>query len=122
MSKFLAVMLGIVIVMMLAVPGDAQAQPAPTPTPTPSLAPVLPTPTSKYAGLRPTPPPWNIAPVTPISDLDTENIAGSFADTIINSYRFINSTGVLDVIAFFALVLFMIVLAVTLKNNLEQNE
>jgi disulfide bond formation protein DsbB len=116
----------LVIVAMIVLLGSGlgftHAQPPPTATPT--LIPIQPTATSKYAGLRPTPTMFPTGAATRITGFDTRNVTGGFADTIINTYRFINinTGGAFDIISFFALVLFLMALLVRLKNQLENRD
>jgi len=83
------------------------ATPSPTPFPTPSLTPTLiplaATASSAYMFLRPTPTPlptWD--PTTAQINLNLAGGAGQLADNAINTYRYFNSRGALDVLLFAA--------------------
>src|SRR5207249_2507770 len=91
--------------LMMAKPVHAQAPTntaVPTWTVTPTLHAPEPTSTSKYRGLRATPTPLFIP--TMAANLRTminaNEAAGQIADNAINQYRYFNTNGVFDMVAF----------------------
>jgi hypothetical protein len=111
--------------LVLAGPAGAQA-PTSTPPPTWTITPTLhapeATPTSKYQGLRPTPSPLPALPTLNIrGQFNSDGLAGQIADQAINSYRFFNSGGLLDMVGFAILLIFCLVLAANAYKRLTRD-
>ena len=91
--------LAIVIALLGGTPALAQG-PTATPTPNPNATwTPYPAPTGQYSDFRITPTPWAITSV-PFQGFDFATKAPEFADTVINTYRWINALGWLDWIIF----------------------
>jgi len=99
--------------------------PYPTFTPTASLAPIQPTATSKYEGLRPTPSPIVIIPnygmATAVAGMQIRDKTGTFADSIINTYKVLNFYGIADFLSFAGMMIITIVFLVRVFQKLNQH-
>lgn len=117
------------LALLFALPTVVQGTPTPTPTPLPSLTPtqtlrpIQSTPTSSYQYLRITP---TLLPLTPAplpAEFDLTDASGNFADTVINMYRVINSLfGIGDMLSFFVVGLFVVLLLVRTLKRLNNDD
>jgi len=91
--------IGVVLALLWLLGGALAPVLAQDPTATPGP---LPTPTSVF--VRPTPTPWALNPDPALVDGLAFGSAevGHFADTVINSYNFVNRDGLVDYIIFLA--------------------
>ncbi|MCE7947210.1 MAG: hypothetical protein DYG88_07250 [Chloroflexi bacterium CFX4] len=117
------------LILLLALPTVAQGTPTPTPTPLPSLTPtqtlrpIQSTPTSSYQYLRITPTPLPLTPAPLPAEFDLTDASGNFADTVINMYRGINSLfGIGDMLSFFVVGLFVVLLLVRTLKRLNKDD
>lgn len=86
-------------------PTPARAQgPTATNTPPPTWTPYAP-PTTQYGSLLTTPTPWQVTPAAlgDFSGFDFEGKAPEIANTMINAYKWLNWSGVVDWILFILL-------------------
>lgn len=130
-------LIALVFIMVLGRVGRVSAQdptatptptytPPPTLTPTTTLATIAPTATSKYQGLRPTPSPITIVPnydmATSVASFGIKDKTGTFADSVINTYRVLNFGGIADFISFAGLLIICVIYLVRIWNKLNSHQ
>ena len=111
---------GLLILLALLLTWNPIAADTPTPvpsvTPSPTLRPLMATPTLNYLYGRPTPTPYPV--VAAPASFDFTNLdPGTFADTTINLYRYVNNGGLLDLVGGGAAAAFYLTLIVAYINS-----
>ncbi len=100
----------------------ATRTPFPTWTPTGTLRSLQPTATSKYQGFRLTPTPLTLMPMPTLEEqFDMTSSTGTFADTIINAYKTMNTNGVGDFVSFVVVALVVVVYLVRVQKRLTEH-
>jgi hypothetical protein len=123
----ITVAIGALLLTLPAMSALAQATPTRTPTPMPSITPTAtfrptqPTPTSAYQYLRITPTPLPPPNATPIAGFQLAG--GTFADTAINMYRYVNNVfRVGDLVSFILVGLFVALLLMRTLRRLNSHD
>jgi hypothetical protein len=96
--RYATAILALFVLLLIIGAVTPQAASAATPTPTATLKAIQPTPTSLYGYLRGTPTPLTLSTLE--FNLNIAPEAGHMADQAINVYRAMNSSGIVDVVAF----------------------
>lgn len=128
-------LLFLLMIVITPVPVAVEAQsptetptytPPPSLTPTSTLATIAPTPTSKYQGLRPTPSPIVITPnyamATSVASFAIRDKTGTFADSVINTYKVLNFGGIADFVSFAGMMIICVIYLVRLWRKLNDHQ